>query len=108
MLFCPTCANLLLVDKVSGDLRFYCKTCPYIFKVQESFEKKMHLQRKVVDDVLGGEEAWADVDQTTVQGGCPQCSNLKAYFMQIQIRSADEPMTTFYKCAKCAYQWKEN
>ena len=27
--------------------------------------------------------------------------------MQIQIRSADEPMTTFYRCtnAKCANQW---
>jgi len=28
--------------------------------------------------------------------------------MQIQIRSADEPMTTFYKCTKCSYQWREN
>ena len=29
--------------------------------------------------------------------------------MQIQIRSADEPMTTFYKCAnfKCGWQWRE-
>ena len=68
----------------------------------------MHLQRKEVDDVLGGAEAWEHVDQTTVQGGCPKCSYGKAYFMQLQIRSADEPMTTFYKCAKCAYQWREN
>jgi DNA-directed RNA polymerase III subunit RPC11 len=30
-----------------------------------------------------------------------------AYFMQIQIRSADEPMSTFYKCCKCANQWRE-
>lgn len=40
---------------------------------------------------------------------CPQCSYGQAYFMQIQIRSADEPMTTFYKCCNpdCAFNWKE-
>jgi DNA-directed RNA polymerase subunit M/transcription elongation factor TFIIS len=25
-----------------------------------------------------------------------------------QIRSADEPMTTFYCCVKCSHQWKDN
>lgn len=29
---------------------------------------------------------------------CPKCEHPRAYFMQIQTRSADEPMTTFYKC----------
>lgn len=28
---------------------------------------------------------------------CPACGHRRAYFMQLQIRSADEPMTTFYK-----------
>ena len=27
---------------------------------------------------------------------CPKCDNRRAYFMQIQIRSADEPSTTFF------------
>ena len=29
--------------------------------------------------------------------------------MQIQIRSADEPMTTFYRCTnmKCNFIWRE-
>lgn len=26
-----------------------------------------------------------------------KCDNREAYFRQVQIRSADEPMTTFYK-----------
>ena len=38
---------------------------------------------------------------------CPKCSNQRAYFMQIQIRSADEPMSTFYKCTACGAQWRE-
>jgi DNA-directed RNA polymerase III subunit RPC11 len=70
MLFCPTCANLLLIEKTfqSGEFRFFCKTCPYIFTVARSFEKKMTLARKEVDDVLGGKDAWKDVDQTTIDG----------------------------------------
>lgn len=28
---------------------------------------------------------------------CPKCGHNEAYFMQLQIRSADEPMTTFFK-----------
>ncbi|KAG9100615.1 RNA polymerase III C11 subunit [Ceratobasidium sp. 370] len=56
---------------------------------------RTRLQRKEVDDVLGGDAMWKDVDQTDV--ACPKCDNGRAYFMQLQIRSADEPMTTFYK-----------
>ncbi len=108
MLFCPTCANLLLIEKTHmSDFRFFCKTCPYVFVVTRTFEKVTVLARKEVDDVLGGKEAWENVDQTTVDG-CNKCGNKRAYFMQIQIRSADEPMTTFYKCTSCSYQWREN
>lgn len=38
---------------------------------------------------------------------CPKCEHDRAYFMQIQTRSADEPMTTFYKCCKCGHRWRE-
>ncbi|KAK6052959.1 transcription factor S-II [Cooperia oncophora] len=40
---------------------------------------------------------------------CPKCSNDRAYFMQIQTRSADEPMTIFYRCANadCGHRWKD-
>ncbi|EAK90672.1 RNA polymerase III subunit C11, partial [Cryptosporidium parvum Iowa II] len=39
---------------------------------------------------------------------CPKCSFSEAYFFQLQIRSADEPMTSFYTCVKCDFKWKEN
>jgi len=55
--------------------------------------------------VLGGDEAWKNVDRTAVE--CPKCDHGYAYFMQIQIRSADEPMSTFFKCCKCGHQWRD-
>lgn len=39
---------------------------------------------------------------------CPYCEHEVAYFQQIQIRSADEPMTTFYRCANCEKIWSDN
>ena len=40
---------------------------------------------------------------------CPKCEHKRAFFMQIQTRSADEPMTTFYKCCNmsCSHQWRD-
>merc|ERR1712232_1393957 len=105
--FCPTCANLLTVEVGKrATVAFQCRTCPYIYRVEEKLTAKQMLPRKEVDDVLGGEEAWKDVDQTDAQ--CPSCSNERAYFKQMQTRSADEPMTVFYRCVRCTHQWKDD
>ncbi|PSN54150.1 DNA-directed RNA polymerase III subunit RPC10 [Blattella germanica] len=65
------------------------------------------VQSAEVDDVLGGAAAWANVDATDET--CPTCGNSRAYFMQLQTRSADEPMTTFYKCTNnsCGHRWRD-
>lgn len=109
MQFCPTCANLLLISTASSSQsRFYCPTCPYVAPLSTTHRRRHQLPRKQVDDVLGGADAWKNVDSTEAE--CGKCGEKRAYFMQIQTRSADEPMTTFYKCANhsCGYQWKEN
>ena len=124
---------------------------------------RTHMKRKEVDDVLGGKEAWKNVDKTastsclssitlthtrlyaqtfivaelcglrpagpsrtkndegstrsfeapvsaslvhpakghldirmlTPSATCPKCDHREGYYRQLQIRSADEPMTTF-------------
>ena len=40
---------------------------------------------------------------------CPKCEHSKAYFMQMQTRSADEPMTIFFKCCNpdCGHRWNK-
>jgi DNA-directed RNA polymerase III subunit RPC11 len=67
--------------------------------------KEVALKKKEVDDVLGGEEAWKNVQKSQVP--CPNCSHHEAYFREIQTRSADEPATIFYRCTSCAKTWKE-
>jgi DNA-directed RNA polymerase subunit M/transcription elongation factor TFIIS len=39
---------------------------------------------------------------------CHTCANTKYSFYQLQTRSADEPMTTFYTCKKCDRTYKVN
>ena len=89
-----------------SSVRFFCKTCPYIFQVDKKISIKMELPRKQVDDVLGGEEAFEGVDETDAK--CPRmvpfkCDGERAYFIQFQCRGGDEPMSRFYKCKKCKY-----
>ncbi|CAE7398586.1 POLR3K [Symbiodinium sp. CCMP2592] len=105
--FCPTCANLLVIEIGRGSsAAFRCRTCPYVYKIREKLSNKQVVIRKEVDDVLGGSEAWKDVEQCDAH--CPKCAHSRAYFRQMQTRSADEPMTTFYRCTQCGHNWKED
>jgi len=77
----------------------------------QQMTSRTRLKRKEVDDVLGGAEAWAHADKTqgtlsfsymsflwrwltSPLASCDKCNFNEAYFYQLQIRSADEPMTT--------------
>jgi len=99
MWFCPFCSNILCVETT----RFVCATCPFKRAITEPRTQRFAQTRKTVDDVLGGADAWDNVDKTAAT--CPKCNHAKAYFQQIQIRSADEPMSVFYKCVECSHQW---
>lgn len=75
--------------------------------IQRPFHDTTDFPRKKAEDVLGGAESWENVDRTAAQ--CPNetCGAGEAYFYQVQIRSADEPMTTFLKCCECGREWRE-
>jgi DNA-directed RNA polymerase III subunit RPC11 len=111
MWFCPLDGTLLQVrhtaqsNEDSADGYFFCSTCSFSSKIATAVQKKAFPPRKVVDDILGGAAAWENVDRTMTV--CPLCNHNQAYFMQIQIRSADEPMSVFYKCVKCSHQWND-
>lgn len=111
---------MLVIETTEGGNAFVCASCPYEFIVDKPRRSTVKFERKKVDDVLGGAKAWENVDSTEAK--CPKCEHGKyrrsisyashsverAFFMQIQIRSADEPMTTFYRCANCTHNWREN
>lgn len=107
LLFCPSCGTRLSLEEGSKCYRFSCPTCPYVMPVTKKLSSRRYPVLKEVDEVLSDSSAWQNVDATDER--CPKCEHPRAFFMQMQTRSADEPMTTFYRCCNndCQYRWKE-
>ena len=106
MLFCPMDGSLLLIEEDEDhSLRFLCRNCPYVLPVEKQLSRRRKLAAKARDDILGGDQAWEAAAQTDAV--CPHCDHRRAYYMQLQTRSADEPMTVFYRCVQCKKRWKE-
>eukprot|EP00049_Salpingoeca_infusionum_P013888 m.258917 g.258917 ORF g.258917 m.258917 type:complete len:109 (+) comp15549_c0_seq1:119-445(+) len=108
MLYCPHCGTVLLLDSSSSSgFYFSCKLCPYKHDMNKKvIARQMPRQKKTLDDIFGSEEARKAQSKTEVD--CPKCHHNYAYYMQMQTRSADEPMTIFYSCEKCSHTWNEN
>ncbi|KAK2743678.1 RNA polymerase III C11 subunit [Myotisia sp. PD_48] len=102
--FCPHCSNALTISKAPatsryplGVNRFECRTCPYQFELDRAYYERTLMKRKEVSDIMGGKDEWKNADNMATQCPAENCEGDRAYFYQLQIRSADEPMTTFYK-----------
>lgn len=112
--------------------RFECRVCPYEAPLEKNYFEKKAMKQKEVDDVFGGKEEFANADSVaskllcylllgvtfpsrftgltyslffplTAQCPAESCNGERAYFFQLQIRSADEPMTTFLKVCPPPY-----
>ena len=107
-------------DHLAGKNRFECRSCPYQYVLNKRYYERKMMKRKEVEDIMGGKGSWDNVDKTngiylgtrrkpdepnlglvltSVIVQCPneRCNNNEAFFYLLQIRSADEPMTAFYK-----------
>ncbi|VDN06902.1 unnamed protein product [Thelazia callipaeda] len=107
LLFCPECGACLQIEEGSNCYQFNCHNCPYVQPITKLIRSRYYPKLKDLDEVLGGPGAWENAQITDER--CPRCAGERAYFMQLQTRSADEPMTVFYRCAntECAHRWKE-
>jgi DNA-directed RNA polymerase subunit M/transcription elongation factor TFIIS len=48
------------------------------------------------------------VQAKTTAYRCPKCKNTNCDFNDLQLRSADESMTTFVQCLTCGFGWRLN
>jgi DNA-directed RNA polymerase III subunit RPC11 len=81
----------------TGGNRLECRTCPYQHAIDMPIFSRKNFPRKEKEDVFGGPGAWDNAQKGRVQCPTANCNGDEAAFFQVQIRSADEPMTTFYK-----------
>ena len=127
MHFCPIDQNLLHItdrpvettdasdvadvttdDADAGPTRFrwYCLTCDYTYPIEDPVRIDVPLVPKEADRIIGGDEAWSGAPETG-DVRCEKCGCKTAYYREMQTRSADEPMTLFYKCKGCGDLWRQ-
>jgi DNA-directed RNA polymerase subunit M/transcription elongation factor TFIIS len=63
----------------------------------EFFEKKR--QREMYTALADTDDAYDGILK------CDSCSSMKTRYVEVQTRSADEPMTVFARCMNCGVHW---
>ncbi|CAI4218238.1 unnamed protein product [Parascedosporium putredinis] len=92
--FCPYDGSLLTVGTKSSQNRLECRACPYIYPITHPLYSRTLFERKAQEDEIGPTD-WSNAAKADVQCAKEGCPGMEAAFFQVQIRSADEPMTTF-------------
>ncbi|MHA1382626.1 MAG: transcription factor S [Candidatus Helarchaeota archaeon] len=110
MEFCPECESMMRLHKEKGKSVFKCK-CGYIKEADEGAESvndKKYTSNSKESELRGIEIIDDDIETLpTKVEECPKCGNKKASYWQVQTRSGDEAMTTFFRCTKCRFTWRE-
>lgn len=113
MEFCPDCSNLLTPQKDEKKKVLACLHCGYKkdlsaaaknnYRIGEKIEHIPEKEELVVID----EELAQQKTMPSTRVVCPKCGHKEASYWQVQTRSGDEAMTTFYRCLKCKQTWRE-
>lgn len=109
--FCEKCGALLFPEKKKSKTVLKCRRCGAIQDPNKSsgggyrvINEIHHTPQDETIIIDSGQEL--NVLPTTGVV-CPKCHHTIAYYWMVQTRSADEAMTTFFRCKKCGYTWRE-
>lgn len=132
--FCPMCANMLLIENGNDNkLRYSCQVrgisfppltreiCSYICPISQQVNFVFSTQdEERAEEFFEEGGNWdecpsangppllqASESHATVT--CQKCGKVGAKFRELQIRSADEGSTLFYRCVNkdCHFMWVE-
>ena len=120
MYFCPFCGALLFLERGSHSavFRYSCPTCKFVSPIRTAQQTKFEVHStkfpkggksssaNMMEDDGSGAEDLSHHPKAEIRCSNPDCDSQEAFFTQMQIRSADEPPTTFYQCTKCKSRWK--
>eukprot|EP00917_Polyrhabdina_sp_WS-2016_P012004 GHVP01026389.1.p1 GENE.GHVP01026389.1~~GHVP01026389.1.p1 ORF type:complete len:108 (-),score=4.39 GHVP01026389.1:89-412(-) len=106
MYFCSLCQNILIPKENTHPKKYvhYCVCCNIESPIIDPIIKNVQYSQ-LEDKIMDREKEWKYADIT--DSLCPNCNHTKAYYIQLQTRSADEGSTTFYRCKQCSHIWKE-
>lgn len=113
LVFCSDCGNLL--DTTSGNEKLVCEQCGGVTRdiatkevttksAPSAFTSALRQKRSAVQ-TLSSDDLQTEA---TIQQACPECGNPEMKFYTLQLRSADEGATVFYRCDKCGHKFNTN
>ncbi|KAK1923233.1 DNA-directed RNA polymerase i 13.7 kda polypeptide [Papiliotrema laurentii] len=119
LLFCPACGSLLDLPKDDQD-EIPCGQCGRLepassyenlptktYSSPNAFPSTLRSKRALVINKIDDAEAAKDKDPIA-QEKCQKCGNIGLSYTIMQLRSADEGSTVFYKCVNCGDQTSVN
>ncbi|KAJ5286730.1 DNA-directed RNA polymerase I subunit [Penicillium angulare] len=111
LIFCTDCGNLLRESTGDSNAILHCTVCGTRNKdtipqtiVSESkpsaFPSALRAKRSAVQTLSAEDRKTEAITQHT----CNQCGRKEMFYTTVQLRSADEGSTVFYRCV-CGYKY---
>ncbi|GMY10900.1 DNA-directed RNA polymerase I subunit RPA12 isoform X2 [Fagus crenata] len=107
-MFCDLCGTVLSMRSTKSA---ECPLCKFKRSMKEISEREISyivtaedIRRELGITVFHDQQ----VQLSKVKKKCEKCDNDEAEYSTMQMRSADEGQTTFYRCTKCGFRFSEN
>lgn len=108
--FCE-CGGFLVPEKQDdGQIIMKCPSCGNEISSKsnsKAFEIKQKIKHSDMERTVIIESSDEVETMPTVTAHCDKCGHNEAVYWQLQTRSADEATTTFYRCKKCKFTWRD-